>query len=462
MGAHRVIPRYSKEVLMKRLLLVVLGLVAATALFANGSQEQKPASVEITKPVTIEFWHAMGGDRIKLIQGIVDDFVKANPQITVKVQYAGSYDDILNKVKAAAKAGNSPQVFQSYDISTLALARSGIITPISDIEKWDPIDWNAFFGPIRNYYSVGGKHYSMPFNSSTPLLFYNKTFFKQAGLDPNTPPKTFQDVVDYSKKLRAAMPNLKGGITWNLNDWFFEQWMCITDSPFVNNNNGRTGELPTKALFNSASGQEIISWWTQMEKDGQFLDVGPGWAPPRAALGSGEVAMIVSSTSDVTQLTGLLQQKGWELGTGYQPRPANAKGGVTIGGGSLWITNNHPDEELLAALKLVKYISSDGPQIAWHKGTGYFPVRKTAMDKLKAEGWFDSHPNYLVAFNQLLDSPSNYNTQGALLGVFPQVRKLIETGVQKVYAGSTSVKQMLDDAAAQTDKLMKDWNDLNG
>ena len=122
----------------------------------------------------------------------------------------------------------------------------------------------------------------------------------------------------------------------------------------------------------------------------------------------------------------------------------------------------HDPSELLAALKLVKYISSDGPQIAWHKGTGYFPVRKTAMDKLKTEGWFDSHPNYLVAFNQLLDSPSNYNTQGALLGVFPQVRKLIETGVQKVYAGNMTVKQMLDDAAAQTDKLMKDWNDLNG
>ncbi len=448
---------------MKRLVLFAGGLLIAAAMtFAGGTGEQTPASVEITKPVTIEFWHAMGGERIKLIQGIVDDFVKANPQITVNVQYAGSYDDILNKVKAASKAGNSPQVFQSYDISTLALARSGIITPISDIEKWDPIDWGAFFAPIRNYYSVGGKHYSMPFNSSTPLLFYNKTFFQQAGLDPDKPPKTYQEVIDIGRKLKAGMPSLKAAITWNLNDWFFEQWMCIMDSPFVNNNNGRTGELPTKALFNSAAGQQIISFWTGIEKDGLFLDVGPGWAPPRAALGSGEVAMIISSTSDVTQLTGLLQQKGWELGTGYMPRPEGAKGGVTIGGGSLWITNGHPNDELLAALKLVKYISSDGPQIAWHKGTGYFPVRKTAMDKLKTEGWFDSHPNYLVAFNQLLDSPSNYNTQGALLGVFPQVRKLVETGIQKVYAGNVTVKQMLDDAVQQTDGLMKEWNDLNG
>ena len=122
------------------------------------------------------------------------------------------------------------------------------------------------------------------------------------------------------------------------------------------------------------------------KEDGYFLDVGPGWANHRAAFGSGEVAMVMSSTSDVNQLTGLLKEKGWEMGTGYIPRPKGAKGGVTIGGGTLWLTNNHPDAELLAALKLVKYISSDEPQVRWHKGTGYFPVRKTAMDTAGKRG----------------------------------------------------------------------------
>ncbi len=448
---------------MKKFLVLLVGLTLLTsAVFANGQKEQAAGKAEITKPVTIEFWHAMGGSRIKLIQGIVDEFMKANPLITVKVQYAGSYIDILNKVKAAYKAGNAPQVFQSYEIGTLGLANSGIITPIGDISKWDPINWDNFFGPIKNYYVVDGKHYSMPFNSSTPLLYYNKTFFKEAGLDPNKPPKTFQEVIDYSKKLKAALPNLKAPITWNLNSWYFEQWLCIMDAPFVNNDNGRTGKLPTKVLFNSAAGQKILDFWTGMEKDGLFLDVGPGWANHRAAFGSGEVAMVMSSTSDVAQLTDLLKQKGWDIGTGFMPRPAGAKGGVTIGGGSLWITNKHPNDQLLAALKLVKFIASDGPQIQWHKSTGYFPVTKSAMDKLKAEGWFTEHPNYMTAFDQLLQSPSDYNTAGALLGVFPQVRNLIETGIQKVYAGKETVKQMLDSAAAQSDQQIKDWNDLNG
>ncbi|NOY09359.1 MAG: ABC transporter substrate-binding protein [Spirochaetes bacterium] len=445
---------------MKKSALVFLVLfLAAAFVFAGGTQEKKTGKVKITGPVTIKFWHAMGGSRIDLIQGIVNDFMQANPNIKVKVQYTGTYNDTLNKVKAASKAGNAPQIFQSYDIATLGLAHSGIITPIGDLTKWDPIKWDDFFTPVRNYYTISGKHYSLPFNSSTPLLYYNKTFFKQAGLDPTKPPATFNSVIELSRKLKASSLKLKAPITWNLHSWYFEQFHCLMNAPFVNENNGRGGKLPNKALFNLEPGQKILSWWSGMEKDGLFLDVGPGWANHRAAFGSGDVAMVMSSTSDVNQLTGLLNKKGWEMGTGYMPKPEGATGGVAIGGGSLWITNNHPDQELLAALKLVKFISSDGPQMKWHKGTGYFPVRKTAMNKLKAEGWFKEHPNFLTAFNQLLASPSNNNTAGALMGPFPEARKFIQDAIQKTYAG-TPVKQALDEAAAKTDKAMKEWNEF--
>lgn len=415
---------------------------------------------ELTGPVTIEFWHAMGGARIDLIQGIVDDFMAANPDITVNVQYTGSYNDTLNKTKAAARAGNAPHVFHSYDVGTLQLVYSGIVTPIFEIEEWDPIDWEAFFSPVSSYYTINGQHYSMPFNSSTPLLYYNKTFFEQAGLDPESPPETFDEVIEYSEILRDKLPDLTAPVTWNLHSWYFEQFHCIMDAPFVNEDNGRLGELPTEALFNGAAGKEILDWWTGMEADGLFLDVGPGWSNHRAAFGSGEVAMVMSSTSDVNQLTGLLDENGWEMGTGYVPRPAGATGGVTIGGGSLWITNDHPDDELLAALKLVKYISSDGPQMEWHKGTGYFPVRSTAMDKLVEEGWFEENPNFLTAFNQLLDSPYTDNTAGSLMGVFPEARDLIQTGIQKVYSGEMTVQEALNEAAEKTTESMVEWNEL--
>jgi sn-glycerol 3-phosphate transport system substrate-binding protein len=442
---------------MKKFVLVfVCFILCFSSLYAKGVEEPR----EISGPVAIEFWHAMGGARIDLIQGIVDDFMAENPNITVDVQYTGSYNDTLNKTKAAAKAGNAPHVFHLYDVGTLQMVHSGIITPIEDIAAWDPINWDDFFDPVRNYYTVEGRHYSMPFNSSTPLLYYNKTLFEQAGLDPEDPPQTFDEVVEAARILKRELPDLKAPVTWNLHCWYFEEFHCLMDEPMVNNNNGRQGELPTEAIFNREAGVEILDWWTGMEAEGLFLDVGPGWANHRAAFGSGEVAIVMSSTSDVNQLTGLLAEKGWEMGTGYIPRPAGAKGGVTIGGGSLWITNGHPDEELLAALKLVKYISSDGPQMAWHKGTGYFPVRKTAMEKLQAEGWFEENPNFLTAFNQLLEGPSTDNTAGALVGTFPELRDLVQTAIQKVYAGEMDVQAALDEAAMKASEDFVEWNEL--
>ncbi len=443
---------------MEKLKMIVIAMLITVilpfAVFAGGSVD-----VDESATVSIEFWHAMSGARVDLIQGIVDKFMAENPNIKVDVQYTGSYNDTLNKVKSAYKAGNAPDVFHSYEIGTLGLINSGIISPLDEIAKKfkRKIPWDDFFTPVQSYYKYQGEHYSMPFNSSTPLIFYNKTFFKKAGLDVDNPPKTYEDIRAAAVKLKAA--GYENPVTWNLHSWYFEQMICLQDEPFVNDKNGRSGKLPTEVVFNGEAGQNVLNWWIGMEKDGLFLDVGPGWSNHRAAFGSGEVAIVMSSSSDVNRLTAALEEKGWGMGTGYIPRPEGAKGGVAIGGGSLWMTNNHTSEEELAALKLITYISEDESQIAWHKGTGYFPVRKTAMDQLKSEGWFDENPNYLTAFNQLLDSPETLNTSGGLLGIFPEARELIQSAIQEMYTGKP-VKQALDEAAAKANASIAEWNEV--
>ena len=444
---------------MKRFIVVLLVLMLGTSfLFARG--QQAAVSVDEEANVTIDFWHAMSGARIDLIQGIADRFMEENPNITVNVQYTGSYNDTLNKTISAHKAGNAPHVFHIYEIGTLGMINSGMISPIDELANryGRPIDWDEFFVPVQSYYKYQGNHYSMPFNSSTPLIYYNKTFFEEAGLDPENPPNTYEGIREAAQKLKDAGVS-ETPVTWNLHSWYFEQMGCLQDAPFVNNDNGRGAELPTEVLFNGEAGNKVLDWWIGMYNDGLFMDVGPGWSNHRAAFGAGEVAMVMSSSSDVNLLTKSLSEKGWEMGTGFIPRPEGATGGVAIGGGSLWITNNHPAEEELAALKLVQFISNDESQMAWHKGTGYFPVRKTAMDALKAEGWFEENPNYLTAFDQLLVSPETLNTAGGLLGVFPETRAIIQSEIQECYAGKP-VSEALDDAAAQVNDLIKEWNEL--
>ncbi len=448
---------------MKKILVLLLSImVSMSCLFASGQSEgkvRKAVAVDAEAPVTIQFWHAMSGDRIELIQGIVDNFMEDNPNITVEVQYAGGYNDTLNKVKSAYKAGNAPAVFHSYEIGTLGMINSGLISPIDElaIKYGEEIDWDNFFVPVQNYYKYQGQHYSMPFNSSTPLMYYNKTLFEKAGLNPNDPPETYSEIINAAKDLKAN--GVEKPVTWNLHGWYFEEMIALQDAPFVNNDNGRGKELPTKVLFNGKAGKNVLDWWVGMYNDGLFNDVGPGWSNHRAAFGSGEAAIILSSSSDVNLLSKALNEKGWELGTGFIPHPEGSTGGVAIGGGSLWITNSLTPEQELAAVKLEKFIANDESQKAWHKGTGYFPVTKSAMNSLEADGWFVENPNYKTAFDQLLVNPGTINSSGSLLGVFPETREIIQSAIQECYQGKDT-QVALDDAAKKINDLITEWNEV--
>ncbi len=171
--------------------------------------------------------------------------------------------------------------------------------------------------------------------------------------------------------------------------------------------------------------------------------------------------MMISSTSDVTQMTNAFNDKEWELGTGFFPKPdAVPRKGVIIGGGTLWLTKDHPREELEAAWEFLKWMSTPKPQVTWHKGTGYFPIRKGAMKLLEEEGWYKSFPNYKVAFDQLLQTKTSLATQGALIGVFPQLREAVQSGIEKVYEGKATPQEALKEAAQKTDSELEKYNSL--
>jgi sn-glycerol 3-phosphate transport system substrate-binding protein len=433
---------FSKSRLRYAIVLFVLSLFLS--LSVNSVQAE----------VKIKFWHAMSGKRIDLLKGLAEDFNKTHPGITVESQFIGSYNETLNKTIAAVKAGNPPHIFHLYEIGT-----RGMIMPIGDIAKPGEVDWGDYVDAVMSYYTIDGKLYSMPFNSSTPILFYNKTLFKKAGLDPNTPPDTWNQVREMGKKIMDGGA-AEAGITWNLHSWYFEQWHAVQNALLADKENGRKGRAG-KVIFDGEAGVNIVKWWTDLEKDKIFLNTGRGWSNHRKAFISGQTAMMISSTSDVTQMTNAFNQKGWDLGTGFLPRPdAVPRQGVIIGGGTLWLTKDHPQEELKAAWEFLKWISMPKQQVTWHKGTGYFPIRKAAMKLLEEEGWFTKFPNYKVAFDQLLQTKTSYATSGALIGVFPQLRDAVQSGIEKVYEGKATPEAALKEAAQKTNKELENYNTL--
>lgn len=431
---------------MKKFLVLLLASVAILAM----------------AKVKVQFWHAMGGWRIEVIQNMVNEFMKLNPDIEVEVQYVGSYEEILAKTVAAVKAGTPPHVVQLNEISTQKMIDSGVIVPVQDFIDKDPsFDVGLFLPQVLNYYRVGGKLYSMPWNPSTPLLYYNKTLFKEVGLDPNNPPTTFSELIEACRKLvkKDEKGNIvRTGITWPLYSWFFEQYMALQNQPLVDNSNGRTSKA-TKVVFNNEAGLRFFELWDKLTKEGLMINTKRAdWTAARQLFISQTVGMLISSTSDVALLMSESKKQGFELGTAFLPLPDGVqRGGVIVGGGSLWIIQQRNKAEIEAAWKLVKYLAEPGPQIVWHKATGYYPIRVDAIHALQVQGYYAENLHHLTALLQLLMGVQNYNTQGAIIGAFPEVRDAIESAVEKMVSGALTPKQALSEAEKNANKAIKEY-----
>lgn len=442
---------------MKKPVLLVLVSLCFIVSFSAAAEE-----------VTIDFWHAMGGHNLEVVNTLVEEFNSSQDQVEVKAQYTGSYNDTLTKTQSAVQTGTAPHIIQIYEIGTQMMLDSGIIMPIEDLGKEvagdNSFDWDKFLVPVSNYYTIDGKLNSMPFNSSTPILYYDRDAFEEAGLDPNRPPQTFVELKEYARKL--TIKNDDGtveryGFTLGIVGWFVEQMVANQDATLVNNDNGRSARA-TASNLNEEAAVRFVKLWKEMVDEGIMLNPGRGWDGANQAFSSGRAAMLIESTSSVAGFTENAEAAGFELGTGFLPRPAAAnRGGIIIGGASLWTIADHPEEELKATWEFLKWLSEEEQQVYWFENTGYFPVTKAAVEREMNNKFFAENPNYLTAFLQLLLSKKAVSTQGALIGTFPEVRQIVEESVEKTLEGNMTPQAAMDEAAERVNKSLKEYNQLN-
>lgn len=424
-------------------------------------------SAAAQEPVTIEFWHAMGGYNGEVVNNLVEKFNQSQDEVRVEAQNTGSYSDTLTKTQAAVKSGSAPHIIQIYEIGTQVMVDSGIIIPVEELGREvandKDFDWGKFLVPVSNYYNVNGKMQSMPFNSSTPILYYNKDAFEEAGLDPNQPPKTFAELKEYARKLTVRNEDgevERYGFTLGIVGWFVEQMMANQDALLVNNDNGRSGRA-TESYLDREPAVRFIELWKEMVDEGIMLNPGRGWDGAKQAFLSGRAAMMIESTAQVTNFSQNAENDGYELGTGFLPRPEGVdRGGVIIGGASLWAVADHPQEELKAAWKFLSFLSEQEQQVYWFENTGYFPVTKAAVEHEMNSQFFTESPNHLTAFLQLLLSKKSATTQGALIGTFPEVRQIVEEAIEKTLQGDMTAQEAMDEAASRVDRSLEQYNSL--
>ncbi len=410
----------------------------------------------LAQSVTVEFWHTFGDPkRGNWIQQKADAFNKANPNIKVMPVFKGSYPDILQAATLASRQGKPPALVQMYEIGSQFALDSGIFQPVGGIGTLDTSD---YIKPVLNYYTINGKVNSIPFNSSSPVLYFNKDLMKKAGLDPKLPPTTFESLMDDCAKIAAANLGVKCfGVS--LNGWFFEQWMAEQGAPLANNGNGRMGRA-TEVLLTSAPAKRIFTWLKTMNDKGYYTYTGKfeDWDGSDAIFTSGKDVFHITSTADIVNISDAAKQTGFEMGVSVLPIPNGVKrNGVVIGGASLWVSKGIPQAEAEAARDFALYLTGTENMAEWHKLTGYYPVRNSSITLLRKQGWLAQNPMQLVAFNQLLRTEPNEATAGALIGPFQQVRRIVEEAMQKVFSG-TSVDAALGEAKTKADAALKEYN----
>ena len=288
--------------------------------------------------------------------------------------------------------------------------------------------------------------------------------FEEAGLDPTKPPATYEELMEASKALTEKDANgniIKSGITWNLHSWFFEQMLAMQDAPLVNNNNGRTA-APTKAVLNNEAALKFVTLWKELSENDFMINTKKAdWTGARKLFLSQSVGMLITSTSDVSAIMAGAVENGFEVSAAFLPTPADSpQGGVVIGGGSLWMLDGTPQDELEATWEFVKFMAETEQQIAWHKGTGYFPIRKDAITQLLNEGYYKEYPDHMVAILQLLFSKQNYNTNGAIMGIFPEFRNTFEDNIERMLNGQLTPERVLEITENAATELLEEYNEM--
>ena len=429
------------------------GKTATTA--ASGGSDNASGGASADGKVEITFWHAMGGVNGEATEAIVKAFNESQDQIVVKSEYQGTYDDMITKLKATMQSGGMPDVCQMYDIGTKFMADSGYAVPVEDMFASTSFDPSCVMDIITSYYTVNGKQMAMPFNVSTPMLYYNKDVFKAAGLDPEKPPKTFDEVLEYSKTIveSGAAPV---GFSQAIYGWFFEQQIAGQGKFYANNENGRKEAATAVDFDQNGAGLKIFETWKKLLDSGYAANYGSTTADTQTAFFAGQSAIIVESTAILKNAT---NSSDFEIGTGYFPKiEDSAEGGVIIGGASLWMMDNKDDAKKDAAWKFIEFTTTPEVQATWSMSTGYFAINPAAYDTPDMKAFIEENPNFLTAINQLKDTPVNGYTAGVLSGVATESRTLFNEAMEKTYDGTYTPQEAVDFLTKSVNSAIENYN----
>jgi sn-glycerol 3-phosphate transport system substrate-binding protein len=434
---------------------ILLSSVAAAAVLASASS----ASAQ----TEIQWWHAMGGNLGETVNEIAGGFNKTQTEYKVVPVYKGSYTETLTAAIAAFRAKQGPHIVQVFEVGTAnMMAAKGAIYPIYQLmaDAKEPFDPKAFIGPVYGYYSTtDGKLLSMPFNSSTPVLFWNKELLAKAGYDPEKPPTTWPELGEMAKKAVAA--GAKCGFTPQWQTWtMIENYGAWHNLPYATKDNG-FGGTDIELKFNDAPRVKFIQMLADWSKDKTFV-YGGREGKSTTLFNAGECVFHIASSSSASAIDKALGAD--KYGTAmmpYSPDVAPKPQNSIIGGATLWVLQGKPKEEYKGVAKFMTYLASAPVQAKWHQETGYVPVTLAAAEITEKAGFYKKFPGRDIAVKELTLNPPTENSKGLRIGNFVLIRDVVDEELESVWSGKKNAKAALDDAVKRGNELLRKFETAN-
>jgi sn-glycerol 3-phosphate transport system substrate-binding protein len=431
---------------------------------ANGLDGRSPSD----DPVEITFWYALGGENKGALEDLTKEFNESQNAVRVRLENQSGYTEMVEKFRQSGQ-GARPDTIMLPEYIVQEMVDSDSAVPVEACMEASNFDTSPYIERTLDAYATAGIQWGMPFNVSNPVLYYNKKYFAEAGLDPNKPPKTLEQLHRYSEKLvssgaAGAGIGLESG-TDSGGGWFIEQWLAKDLQLFANNNNGRSAPA-TRVLYDNDRAIGFFEELQSMVEDGSAVYLGDNTATgfdQMLAMGDPQkpTAMGIATSAALSTVLAVLGGglipgvTGDDIGVGPMPGPNRFKG-TLVGGAALYIMSDRPDEVIAGVWKYVQFLTGAGVQSRWAARTGYVPVREDALDVEPLKSLYKKDPRFKVAYDQLVAPSDNPATDGPVVGPLKEIRSDNANATAAILNGS-DVAEELAAAATRANTRIRDY-----
>ncbi|WP_018659002.1 ABC transporter substrate-binding protein [Allofustis seminis] len=429
----------------KKVISSLFTLMLAILLVACGNKNDKK---EGDGPVELEFFYPVnvGGPATKVIDQIVADFEAENPDIKVNPVYTGNYDDTFTKIQTAVQGGTPPDLFISLATHRFTMEDLGIVEPLDhfiEADKDGKEYIEDFLPSFMEDSYVDGKTISIPFQRSTMVLYYNKDLFKEAGLDPEQPPTSWDELIEYSKKLTnddhfgVGLALNSGSAQWSFGGFSLQN---SKDGGNLMSDDGK------KVFFDTPENIEALQLWIDLQNKYEVMNKGiVQWTDLPTQFLAQEVAMIYHTTGNMGNIN---ENAEFEFGTAFLP--GNKRMAAPTGGGNFYISKDISDQHKEAAWKFIRFATSTEQLTNWSLNTGYIPPRQSSIDSDEMQKYYSEIPQARVAYEQLEVAKPELTTYDAA-----QVWRILNDSIQSAITGEKTAAEALKEAQANADAVLE-------